>query len=378
MLTNLKKLAEIIRVRQEDLMAVWRSKVREVPAARRLDRATLDNHIRVLLDQLAEALLRAQQKPLTTPGNEGQARNHGLSRFHEDFSLTELVAEYNALRDAIQEFAEANRISIAGRVNMIVNRTLDKAIAVAVQAFSEHKTLEIQKQREEHLSFVVHDLRTPLAAISTAAKIIDQALPTKDERVSRMMGIVHRNATRLNALISSVLQQTVNVYSAAEGRFPAKIERREFDLWPVIEELAHDVQPLAEPRGVRIKSDVPNDCVVFADPTLLTQVFQNLLSNAIDHTTNGEIIIAAQSKPEGGVHCWVRDTGEGIPEDRIGKIFDKLESDPRKKGGLGLGLAVVKQIVEAHGGQITVASKPGQGSIFDFYLPSGIDVERAS
>jgi signal transduction histidine kinase len=67
-----------------------------------------------------------------------------------------------------------------------------------------------------------------------------------------------------------------------------------------------------------------------------------------------------------------------IPEERIGKIFDKLETDPRKKGGLGLGLAVVKQIVEAHGGEIAVVSKRGQGSIFDFYLPPSIDAEKAS
>jgi signal transduction histidine kinase len=191
-----------------------------------------------------------------------------------------------------------------------------------------------------------------------------------------MMGIVHRNALRLNALISSVLQQAVNVYSAAEGGFPNKVERREFDLWPVIEELVHDLQPLAEPKDVRIESDIPQDCVVFADPMLLTQVFQNLLSNAIDHTTSGHVVVAAQSEPDGGVHCWVRDTGEGIPEERIGKIFDKLETGPRKKGGLGLGLAVVKQIVEAHGGQITVVSRQGQGSTFDFYLPSGIALQR--
>jgi signal transduction histidine kinase len=164
--TNLRKLAEVIQVRQDDLMALWRSKARQVPASRRLDTPTLDDHIRMLLEQLADALLQEQKKSLLKmPADGGGAVSHGLSRLREDFNLTELVAEYNALRDAIQEFAEANRISIAGRVNVIVNRTLDKAIAVAVQSYSEQKTLEIQKQREEHLSFVVHDLRTPLAAI---------------------------------------------------------------------------------------------------------------------------------------------------------------------------------------------------------------------
>ena len=68
------------------------------------------------------------------------------------------------------------------------------------------------------------------------------------------------------------------------------------------------------------------------------------------------------------IHCWVRDTGKGIPEERLAKVFDKLETDPHK-GGSGLGLAIVKQVIEAHGGHITVASKVGEGTTFKFILP---------
>jgi signal transduction histidine kinase len=118
-----------------------------------------------------------------------------------------------------------------------VNRVLDKAVAVAVQTYSGEKVLEIQQQREEHLSFIVHDLKTPLAAVSIAANILDQALPyqCKDERVSRMMELVHRNTLRLNALISRVLRENTNIYAAREtgGGFPAKVEVRELDLWPL-------------------------------------------------------------------------------------------------------------------------------------------------
>jgi two-component system phosphate regulon sensor histidine kinase PhoR len=314
--------------------------------------------------------------------SDGAAESHGMARLRQGFNLTEVVAEYNALREVIQEMAEANNVSIAGQVNTIVNRILDKAVALAVQTFSEQKAIEIQQQREEHLSFVVHDLRTPLAAITMAANIVDQALPNqvKDERVSRMMGIVHRNALRLNALISRVLQENANIRAACgDVVFPAKVEKREFDLWPLVQELIRDLQPLADPGGTHIKNEVPADCVVFADPELLRQVFQNLFSNAIDYTKKGEIVVgAAVVQPDGEVRCWVRDTGQGIAEERLGKIFDKLESDPHKKGGLGLGLAVVKQIIEAHGGQITVTSKPGQGSRFEFQLPPQVGIQQAS
>ncbi|HEU0047126.1 MAG TPA: HAMP domain-containing sensor histidine kinase, partial [Nitrososphaera sp.] len=148
------------------------------------------------------------------------------------------------------------------------------------------------------------------------------------------------------------------------------IEKRDFDLWPVIEGLIQDLRPLTEPKRISVRNQVPPSCSVFADPVLITRVFQNLLSNSIEYTLDGEITIGSViSHPDRSVHCWVRDSGEGIPEERIGKVFDKLETDPHKTGGLGLGLAIVKQVVEAHGGCIRVASKSGEGASFEFNLP---------
>jgi signal transduction histidine kinase len=125
-----------------------------------------------------------------------------------------------------------------------------------------------------------------------------------------------------------------------------------------------------EPKGIHARNEVPHYCSIFADSVLIVQVFQNLLSNAIEYTSHGEITIgAAVSSEERVVRCWVRDTGSGIPEERIGKVFDKLETDREGRGGLGLGLAIVKQVVEAHGGQISVKSTPGEGSTFEFTIP---------
>ena len=103
---------------------------------------------------------------------------------------------------------------------------------------------------------------------------------------------------------------------------------------------------------------------------LITQVFQNLLANAIEYTFDGEIVIgSAISDDNEKVRCWVRDTGEGIAEERLGKVFEKLETGSERGRGRGLGLAIVKQVVEAHGGEIKVLSKLGEGSTFEFLLP---------
>lgn len=372
---NVTKLAEFIRQKHDDLMQLWRSKVQHMPAVRNLDTPAAVSHIAGLLEDIAAALVKGKKNSLISLPVDGATEVHGVQRFYEGFDLIEVVADYNALREAIQEFAEANRITITGRVRAILDRVLDKAIGVAVQTYSEQKALEIQRQREEHLSFILHDLKTPLSAVSTAATILDRALSgeCKDDRVKRMLEIVQRNAQRLNALISRVIQDQINPQqSRAESIFAARVEKRVFDLWPLVEGLIQDLQPLMEPKRIRVRDEVPHECAVYADPVLIGHVFQNLLSNAIEHTSDGEIVIGSGDCESGkSVRCWVRDTGKGIPEERIGKVFEKLETDRQEKCGAGLGLAIVKQVVEAHGGHVSVASKPGQGAMFEFTLPLG-------
>ena len=155
-----------------------------------------------------------------------------------------------------------------------------------------------------------------------------------------------------------------------------RLERRHFDLWPVVQSLIDDLRPLADEAYVTLANSVPGHLTVFADAALLTQALQNLLSNAIKYTSYGQITVGAAVVQNGNaVACWVSDTGSGIPEDRIGKIFDKLETDPSRKGGLGLGLAIVKQAIEAHGGEVKVESTVGVGSTFRFTLPMPSDAD---
>ena len=257
---------------------------------------------------------------------------------------------------------------LQGSAGHIVNRVLDEAIGAAVDAYARQQAIELQQRRQEHLSFVAHDLRTPIVAISIASEILERNLPAdaKGEETSLMLSALQRNVKRLDGLVTKVIQEEKNL-NMDEA---LQVECREFDLWPIVHDLIRDLSPLAEAAGTELRNRVSIRLVVFADAGLLTQVFQNLISNAIDYTPGGEIVIGAKEvDAEGSVECWVSDNGAGIAEDFIGKVFDKLETDPLKKGGIGLGLAIVKQIVEAHGGEITVESALGIGSTFRFTLP---------
>ncbi len=170
----------------------------------------------------------------------------------------------------------------------------------------------------------------------------------------------------LQRLIEKVLLEKMNL----ETETGIKLERRRFDLWPLVESLIHELHPVAGTDSTRLVNAIPEDFVVYADASLMHRVFQNLIANAIAYTPRGEIVIGASSTDEGDTaECFVRDNGEGIPEDRRRTVFDKYETDPAKQSGLGLGLAIVKTFVEAHDGVVTVESELGVGSTFRFTLP---------
>ena len=129
--------------------------------------------------------------------------------------------------------------------------------------------------------------------------------------------------------------------------------------------------------STQLINKVPQRLVVYADASLLRRVFQNLIANAIKYTPRGKVLIKAQElSAEGMVECRVTDNGVGIPEERLEKVFDELETDSQSEGGLGLGLAIVKTFIEAHGGRVAVESKQGLGSTFQFTLPQQDDSKR--
>jgi two-component system phosphate regulon sensor histidine kinase PhoR len=367
---NLAKLADLLTQGRQDLLEQWREAVRRLPAARDLDVPTLNDHIPDVLEELTSALSVGETQSVLDLQLENSPRVHGTERFRAGFDIVEVVAEYNIIQELVQALAEENSVDISGDVNLIINRVFDRAIAAAVDTFARQKTLEIQQRREEHLAFVMHDLRTPLAAMQTARMLLKRNLPDniKIGTVANMLELLDRNASRVEALLKLAIQEQYNITVSTSDQL--RIERREFDLWPVVEDLLHDFKPLAESSPVRIVNTVPTELTVYGDALLLGQVFQNLLSNAVRYTTQGQVVVGAESIDDGqSAHCWVRDTGAGIEPERLGRIFDKLETDPNRKGGLGLGLAIVKQIIEAHGGKVSVKSELGKGSTFTFTIP---------
>jgi signal transduction histidine kinase len=343
--------------------------VRQLPSAQHLDTPTLNDHVPRLIDELAAALKGRSDETIPEALAGASPPDHGVQRLEDGFDIEEVVAEYNILRGCVHNLANANGLTLQGKPFHILNRVLDGAIGMAVQSYATQQALEVQKRREEYLAFVAHDLRTPLNAISLATRFLEGTLGEGgggSNEGLRMLNTLRRNVQHLDALVGKVIKENTNLVTEVG----AKLERRMFDLWPLVESLIHDLHPVAGTASTRLVNNVPEDLVVSADASLLRRVFQNLIANAITYTPRGEVVIAARPlDTDGAVECSVSDNGAGIPRERLEKIFDKLETDGQREDGLGLGLAIVKTFVEAHGGTVTVESQGGVGSTFRFTLP---------
>jgi hypothetical protein len=227
------------------------------------------------------------------------------------------------------------------------------------------KLKELYKIKESFLSGLSHELRTPLTSIIGYTELLlDQEKPPEDRH---KLEIILRNSKRLSGLINELLDTTL-----IETR-GIQLDIRPLLIHDIMVDVAEDMKATALIKNIPVHLDIPRDLAVGGDIDRLTQVFTNLLDNAIKFTINGEINIAAKEEGE-WVHIQVSDTGIGIPEDKIETIFDRFSQldspESIKNRGAGLGLWISKNIVEAHKGKIWAESK-NSGSTFHVLLFKG-------
>ena len=222
----------------------------------------------------------------------------------------------------------------------------------------------LARAREEALAVVAHDLRNPLNLINnTTQLLLEEALPPARQKA--MLGVATRAAKQMNRLIGDLLD-TVRLQA---GRLSLDIEDLGVD--EILHQTAETFQAIAEEKHVHL--DVcgpPEHEWVRADPLRVSQIVGNLLGNALKFTpANGHVSLRA-AKGDGAVVFEVRDTGPGIAPEHVERLFDKFwQARPTDHRGAGLGLAIARGLVEAHGGRIWVESAVGSGSTFAFTMP---------
>lgn len=240
-----------------------------------------------------------------------------------------------------------------------------RAALVVEHARLFHEAEQATRARDDILAVVAHDLRNPLNTVMMAAGLMLETTSAERIQERRQVEIVQRAAHRMNRMIQDLL----DVRRVESGRLA--LEARPERVAGLICDTIEMLRPLAQGSSIRLESHFePHLPLVVADATRISQVLSNLVGNAVKFTPREGLITVSAERSDGEVRFAVIDTGPGIPAEQLPHIFGRFwQAKPSDRRGIGLGLAIAKGIVEAHGGRIWVESSVGLGSTFYFTLP---------
>lgn len=226
----------------------------------------------------------------------------------------------------------------------------------------------LQQQKSELVAMISHELRTPLTGIKGYAQLLRQCLP-RDESLQQLLGGLLRETDELSELVERVV--AVN-----RLELDRRLSRRKVSLRLLLSEVVHRLEPERVRQGVKVEIEGP-DLAVNGDPEALEQVFANLIENAIKFSPRGGLVAIRLGRGGSSVQVAVTDDGPGIPPEHHRAIFERFFRVPSPETvsvpGSGLGLYLVRRLVEQHGGKVKVDSGVGQGATFTVILPEEVD-----
>lgn len=351
--------------------------IQEQSQARRVHQQVLLDHLPAFLETLGRGLAESGG-PFNRP-HYRSAEEHGEQRWESGWSLSEVIRDYQILRLVVLDYLdESLDRSLRLREIQAVGLALDEAIEGSVVRYTQFCEGEFKQQAEalreadrhknEFLATLAHELRNPLAPLRDSLEVLRLGR-TDAASVEQVRDIMDRQVHQMTRLVDDLLDMS----RIALGKL--ELRKEELDLKVVVQQAVQTNAPLAEARHQTVAVELPeDDAWVEGDLTRLVQVFVNLLNNSVKFTPDGGMLKLQVACRDGQAVIRVSDNGIGIPAEMATRIFElftqiDLGSD-RPERGLGIGLSLVRQLVELHCGTISAESAGvGQGSTFTVTLP---------
>ena len=357
-------LHEVLSVRRDEVLDRWQRMVQGTLTPEAMSSVELVDHLPLFLREVIAAL-RADvglTSEASSPEDSETAAGHGEQRLRLGFSLDAVVREYGALREAILATGATAGASMSFRELQIVFDTTISGIAQAVTQYAQQRDLEMQRQHSEHFAFIAHELRDPLSSATLAFQLLEAQLPAG----SRLVGALGRGLLRTSELVDQTLQ-TARVASGIALRRQ----------WTTLRALFDDVElgasSEAESKGVELKVVIESDERINLDVRLVRSAVGNLLRNGVKYTSPGSTVVLRGRIANERAVIEIEDRCGGLPPGRVEEAFAPFVRLDDRQGGFGLGLAIAKQAVDAHGGSIRVQNLPDKGCVFVLELPIGAD-----
>ncbi len=287
------------------------------------------------------------------------------------YFLSSTVTErIDQLKSAAEKLAQGDlktRVAVNGRDEVASLAVTFNQMAEQLQA-ADNKQRELESLRRDLIAWVSHDLQTPLTSMRAILEALSDGVVEDPETVKRYLHTAQRDVNSLSALIDDLFQMA----QLDAGGFP--LNRADASLGDLVSDTLESFTQLAKGRAITLEGNVDSDVdPVHMDTQAIGRVLNNLIGNALRHTpANGRVSVWVRRVNQ-RVEVTVSDTGEGIQADDVPHIFERFyrgeKSRSRATGGAGLGLAIARGIVQAHGGDIRVESETGKGAQFTFYIP---------
>ena len=365
-------LASALRSRSDVIIQKWETAVRAMlPAADELTLLQLRNSLPAILQEIIDVF--ESNKPHETRELIEGSKSHGSTRFHESYSIRELIIEYQLLRRIIiEQISEDLNEVLDTRSTVALNMAIDTALQSGVVTFTEDLQQQIKASAEaqsKYLSFLSHDLRNHLNRATLHLQLLAAKLAQSPEYSESVEDIRSVNRSILQTI--SGMDRILQAEQLRQGSMEPDIQP--VDLNFVLKDVAKQLYPEAKSKGLELDVDVPEEARAGSDEGLLTLVLHNLLCNAIKYSAKGKVKITAVNKSNGEERGWVisiSDQGPGIAPENLRHLFEAFRrGNTYGTPGVGLGLSIVSHATRLLGGMLEVESKVNDGSTFRLVLP---------